>query len=393
MPDGTLELSIRVVDSLEGIAPAAWDACALPPDADGNPFVSHAFLIALERSKSVGRRSGWMPQYLLAETADGALLGAMPLYVKSHSYGEYVFDHGWADAFERAGGNYYPKLQVAVPFTPAPGPRLLVRRGATESAVAEALCEALIEVTASNDFSSAHVTFCSEPEWVRLAKHGFLRRLGQQYHWHNDGYQSFDDFLSALNSRKRKSIRKEREAVLKSGLTLRALSGQEIERRHWDAFFAFYMDTGSRKWGQPYLTRAFFDEIGRTMPESIVLVMAETADGALVAGALNLRGRDALYGRNWGCVEDYRFLHFEACYYQAIDYAIAHGLKRVEAGAQGEHKIQRGYLPVPVYSAHWIADPAFRRAVEDYLARERPAVESQIADLATFSPFRRSGET
>ena len=392
MPDGTLEIAIRAVDSLESVAAADWDACALPPEGDGNPFVSHAFLIALERSGSVGRKSGWLPQYLLAESTSGGLLGAVPLYVKSHSYGEYVFDHGWADAFERAGGAYYPKLQVAVPFTPAPGPRLLVRSGDVADAVADALCEALVRVTRNNDFSSCHVTFCTEAEWTRLAGHGFLRRLGQQYHWHNDGYGTFDDFLAALNSRKRKAIRKERLAVQEAGLSIRALSGDAIEPRHWDAFFAFYMDTGSRKWGRPYLTRAFFDQIGATMADSIVLVMAEKSGGEPVAGALNLRSRTTLFGRNWGCIEDYRFLHFEACYYQAIDYAIANGLERVEAGAQGEHKIQRGYLPVPVHSAHWIADPGFASAVDDYLARERPAIRRQISDLATLSPFRKKDQ-
>jgi predicted N-acyltransferase len=392
MPDGMLELNVRIADSLELVPAQSWDACAMPEGDEDNPFVSHAFLIALERSKSVGRRSGWLPQYLLAETAAGDLLGCVPLYVKSHSYGEYVFDHGWADAFERAGGSYYPKLQVAIPFTPAPGPRLLLRPGETADAVADALCEALVQVTRSNKFSSCHVTFCREEEWQRLAAHKFLRRLGQQYHWHNENYASFDDFLAALNSRKRKAIRKERQAVRDAGLIVRPLSGEQIEKRHWDAFFAFYMDTGSRKWGQPYLTREFFHQIGRTMADSIVLVMAEKTDGELVAGALNLRGKDTLYGRNWGCTEDYRFLHFEACYYQAIDYAIAHGLKRVEAGAQGEHKIQRGYMPVPTYSAHYIADSNFRRAVEDFLDRERDAVEHQIAGLATLSPFKQEDQ-
>jgi predicted N-acyltransferase len=393
MPDGMLELNVRIADSLEVVPAQSWDACAMPEGGEDNPFVSHAFLIALERSKSVGRRSGWLPQYLLAETAAGDLLGCVPLYVKSHSYGEYVFDHGWADAFERAGGSYYPKLQVAIPFTPAPGPRLLLRPGETADAVADALCEALVQVTRNNKFSSCHVTFCREDEWQRLAAHKFLRRLGQQYHWHNESYGSFDDFLAALNSRKRKAIRKERLAVRDAGLIVRPLSGEQIEKRHWDAFFAFYMDTGSRKWGQPYLTREFFHQIGRTMADSIVLVMAEKPDGELVAGALNLRGKDTLYGRNWGCTEDYRFLHFEACYYQAIDYAIANGLKRVEAGAQGEHKIQRGYMPVPTYSAHYIADSSFRRAVEDFLERERDAVERQIAGLATLSPFKREDQS
>ena len=298
MPDGMLELAIRAVDSLESVRAEDWDACAMPATGEANPFVSHAFLIALERSGSVGRRSGWLPQYLLAETADGTLLGAVPLYVKSHSYGEYVFDHGWADAFERAGGAYYPKLQAAVPFTPAPGPRLLVRPGEAAEEIADALCEALVQVTNSNDFSSCHVTFCGEDDWQRLARHGFLRRMGQQYHWHNAGYGSFDDFLGALNSRKRKAIRKEREAVRDAGLTMHALSGGHLEQRHWDAFYGFYMDTGSRKWGRPYLTKAFFEQIGRTMADQVVLMMAENAEGELVAGALNLRGGDTLYGRN-----------------------------------------------------------------------------------------------
>jgi predicted N-acyltransferase len=392
VPDSGDQLTIRVNDGLGDIDAKAWDACAVPEQGDGNPFVSHAFLLALEESGSVGARSGWRPQHLSAIGPDGVLLGCVPLYLKSHSQGEYVFDQGWADAFERAGGQYYPKLQAAVPFTPVPGRRLLVRPGPLDQQVAGALAAALAELTQSNELSSVHVTFCSEDESELLTKHGFLQRIGQQYHWHNDNYGSFDDFLGALNSRKRKAIRKEREAVAKAGLTMRQLSGDQIEPRHWDAFFAFYMDTGSRKWGRPYLTRKFFDLIGQRLSDNVVLMMAEKADGQLVAGALNLKGREALYGRNWGCIEDYRFLHFEACYYQAIDYAIAHGLKRVEAGAQGEHKIQRGYLPTPVFSAHWIANRSFRAAVDDYLKRERPAMRQQMADLATLSPFRKTGE-
>ncbi len=392
MPDSGDQLTIRVNDGIAQIDAVSWDACALPPDGDGNPFVSHAFLLALEESGSVGPRSGWRPQHLSAVGPDGVLLGCMPLYLKSHSQGEYVFDQGWADAFERAGGQYYPKLQSAVPFSPVPGQRILLRPGPLSDQVADALCAALAELTQSNELSSVHVTFCSEEESLRLTRHGFLQRIGQQYHWHNEGYASFDDFLGALNSRKRKAIRKEREAVQKAGLTLRQLSGGEIEPRHWDAFFGFYMDTGSRKWGRPYLTRQFFDLIGERLADQVVLVVAEDATGKPVAGALNLRGKDAIYGRNWGCVEDYRFLHFEACYYQAIDYAIAHGLKRVEAGAQGEHKIQRGYLPTPTFSAHWIANKSFRSAVDDYLQRERPAIRAQIADLATLSPFRKAGD-
>ncbi len=393
MPDSGDQLTIDVNEGIGQIDAAAWDACALPPESDGNPFVSHAFLLALEDSGSVGGRSGWQPQHLTAIGPDGTLLGCMPLYLKSHSQGEYVFDHGWADAFERAGGQYYPKLQAAVPFTPVPGRRILVRPGPYAEQVADALGATLAEITQRNELSSAHVTFCSEDEWERLGRLGYLQRLGQQYHWHNAGYASFDDFLGALASRKRKAIRKEREAVHKAGLTMRQLSGAQIEPRHWDAFFAFYMDTGSRKWGRPYLTRKFFELLGRRMADSVVLMTAEQADGRLVAGALNLKGREALYGRNWGCIEDYRFLHFEACYYQAIDYAIAHGLKRVEAGAQGEHKIQRGYLPTPTYSAHWIANKSFRAAVDDYLQRERQAMREQIDDLGEYSPFRKAGDS
>ena len=381
-------LTARILDRIDQVAPAAWDACA---GAD-NPFVSHAFLRALEVSGSVGRNTGWTPQHLVIDGEDGTLLAAAPVYVKSHSQGEYVFDHGWAEAYEQAGGRYYPKLQVAVPFSPVPGPRLLVRPGPLAGPVREALIGALIGATERSGLSSLHITFCTAEEMAALATAGFLHRLGCQYHWHNAGYRSFDDFLAALNSRKRKAIRKERASVAAQGLDIRALSGDEIKPRHWDAFFAFYMDTGSRKWGSPYLTRGFFEELGRTLGQKVVLVMAES-DGRPVAGALNLRGSDCLYGRNWGCLADFRFLHFEACYYQAIDYAIAHGLQRVEAGAQGEHKIQRGYLPAATHSAHWIVDPRFRAAVGDFLQRERRVLEKEMAGLAEYSPFRQSAET
>jgi predicted N-acyltransferase len=391
MPDDTPTVSIRVVESLAGLDSAQWDACALAPGAAGCPFLSHGFLKALEDSKSVGRRTGWQPQYLLAEAADGTLLGAAPLYLKSHSQGEYIFDHGWAQAFERAGGRYYPKLQVAVPFTPVPGPRLFARPGPLEGAVKDALIDMLAEMAKDNGISSVHATYCSKADWDRFGARGWLQRMGQQYHWHNEGYKSFDDFLAALASRKRKAIRKERESVRKESLVVHQLSGADIKPRHWDAFFAFYMDTGGRKWGTPYLTRAFFDILGATMADKVVLIMAE-ADGRPVGGALNLKGDDTLYGRYWGCLESHAFLHFEACYYQAIDYAIAHGLARVEAGAQGDHKIQRGYLPVATYSAHWIVDSGFRRAVDDYLRRERPAVEREIAGLQQYSPFRKTSE-
>jgi predicted N-acyltransferase len=311
--------------------------------------------------------------------------------MKGHSQGEYVFDHGWAQAFERAGGRYYPKLQAAVPFTPVPGPRLFARPGPFEDGVRDAMIDMLAKIAGDNRISSVHATFCTEADWKRFGEHGWLLRLGQQYHWHNAGYTCFDDFLAALASRKRKGIRKEREAVRREGLTVRALTGAEIKPHHWDAFFAFYMDTGGRKWGSPYLTRSFFDILGSTMADKVVLVMAE-ADGRPVGGALNLKGDDTLYGRYWGCLESHAFLHFEACYYQAIDYAIAHGLQRVEAGAQGDHKIQRGYVPVPTFSAHWVVDSGFRRAIEDYLKRERPAVEQEIEGLKQYSPFRKENE-
>ncbi len=387
-----MALQVRVIDSLSEVEAADWDACAGWDNQQGeNPFVSHAFLSTLEDSRSVGSRTGWLPQHLLIEDAAGDLVAACPLYVKTHSYGEYVFDHGWAEAFERAGGRYYPKLQIAVPFSPVPGPRLLIRPGADAAANRAALIETLIATTRSSKLSSLHVTFCSAEEAAALQEAGFLHRIGLQYHWHNQGYGSFDDFLAALNSRKRKAIRKERATTADYGLTIRQLSGPEITKHHWDAFFAFYMDTGSRKWGSPYLTRKFFDLLGARLADQVVLMVAEK-DGEPVAGALNLRGRDALFGRNWGCLEEYRFLHFELCYYQAIDYAITHGLIRVEAGAQGEHKIQRGYLPVEIHSAHWIAERNFRDAVAEFLNRETRVLQHEKAELAAQGPFRQADQ-
>jgi predicted N-acyltransferase len=386
VPDGSGAFAIRVIDRIADIPAASWDACAGPD----NPFLSHAFLGALEASGSATARTGWLPQHLALEDEGGRLLGVAPLYLKGHSYGEYVFDHGWADAYQRAGGEYYPKLQCAVPFTPVTGPRLLVRPDAG-GAVADALISGMAELARRHKVSSLHVTFPTEGEWERFAAAGFLQRTGQQFHWENAGYASFDDFLAALSSRKRKTIRKEREAALAGGIEIHTLTGRAIEKRHWDAFFRFYISTSDRKWGSPYLTREFFDLIGASMAESIVLVMAER-NGRPIAGALNLRGGDTLYGRNWGCAGDFPFLHFEACYYRAIDFAIAHRLKRVEAGAQGQHKIQRGYLPSPTYSAHWIRDPGFRRAVADFLARERRAVAHEMDALAELSPFRREME-
>ena len=387
MADGGERLTIRVIDDLAAVPATDWDACA---GAD-NPFLCYAFLQSLEESGSASKKEGWLPQHLLLQDAAGRLLGAVPMYLKSHSYGEYVFDHGWASALERAGGRYYPKLQVAVPFTPATGPRLLIHPEAGEDA-AEYLIAAMIEVAQARKVSSIHVTFPLRAEWERLGRAGFLQRLGRQFHWENDGYDNFEHFLGALNSRKRKQIHRERRDALATGLEIETLTGAALERRHWDAFFRFYISTSDRKWGSPYLNREFFDLIHARMPEKIVLVMAKK-DGRYVAGALNLLGSDTLFGRNWGCIGDFPFLHFEVCYYRAIDFAIAHGLKRVEAGAQGQHKIQRGYLPCPTYSAHWIRDPGFRRAVEDFCTRERHAVEHEMEALEEgLSPFKREAE-
>ena len=366
----------------EGVAaiPAAdWDACA----RDGNPFVGHAFLAALEASGSVGGRSGWQPAPVVVDGADGRPVAVAPAYLKSHSQGEYVFDHGWADAWERAGGRYYPKLQVASPFSPVPGPRLLLR----ETEAAPALIAALEAVTDQHGLSSAHATFVAPDQIAAFEAAGWLIRQGTQYHWRNAGYGSFDDFLGELASRKRKAIRKERATAVE-GLTIRHLTGAEITDRYWDAFWRFYQDTGSRKWGRPYLTRAFFPLLGEALGDRVLLIVAER-EGRPIAGALNLIGADTLYGRYWGAVEDVPFLHFELCYYQAIDAAIARGLATVEAGAQGEHKLARGYLPTPTWSAHYLPDPGFRRAVADFLARERAAVEREQVYMAELAPFRR----
>lgn len=384
MPDGSDQTVLKLVGRIADLDAGAWDACA----GDDNPFVSHAFLKALEESGSVGERAGWLPRHLIVEDAEGRLSAAAPTYVKGHSYGEYVFDHGWAAAYERAGGRYYPKLQVAVPFTPVPGPRLLVRSGRGAETSRATLAAGLVAAAEQLGVSSLHVTFAQDADIAALEAAGLMLRRGVQYHWHNPGYGSFDDFLAALSSRKRKAIRKERQAVADQGLRLLRLTGPDIRPSHWDAFFRFYMDTGGRKWGRPYLTRKFFDLIGASLADRILLVMAEQ-DGRLVGGALNLIGRDALYGRNWGCIGDFPFLHFEACYYQAIEFAIARGLARVEAGAQGEHKIQRGYLPVETVSAHWIADPNFAAAVADFLKREARAVREEGRALAELSPFRK----
>ncbi|WP_207537369.1 GNAT family N-acetyltransferase [Sabulicella rubraurantiaca] len=379
--DAALSLSLH--PSIAEIPAEEWDECH-----DGNPFVSHAFLSCLEESGSTGPRTGWLPQHLALRNDEGALLACAPCYAKAHSYGEYVFDHGWADAFERAGGRYYPKLQVASPFSPVPGPRLLRRGGVPVAALAEGMRQAMEAL----ECSSVHVTFCTAEEAEALAACGWLPRLGTQFHWHNRGYASFDDFLGALSSRKRKALRRERRAVEESGLTIRTLRGTEMTPSHWRAFNRFYRNTVDGRWGGAYLTERFWRLLGERMGDKVVMMWAER-DGTPVAGALNLLGPDALHGRNWGCVEEVPFLHFELCYLRAIDFAIEHGLPRVEAGAQGEHKIQRGYLPVETHSAHLIAHPRLRRAVAQFLEAERPAIHERMADLATLSPYRCEGET
>src|SRR6266700_262123 len=389
------ELRIRIVPAIADVPAAASDACANPlcvePDAQDysyNPFISHAFLSALEASASATARTGWQPQHLVAETEGGTVLGVVPAYLKSHSRGEYVFDAGWAEAYERAGGDYYPKVQVAVPFTPATGRRLLVAPGEGAQSIRAGLASGLIELARLREASSVHVTFAPEDEWKLLCAHGYLPRTDQQFHWDNGGYATFDDFLGALAARKRKAIRRERQGALEPGIEVQWLTGSDLTESVWDTFFAFYMDTGSRKWGRPYLTRQFYSLIGETMRERILLVMAKRA-GRTIAGAINFIGSDTLYGRHWGAIEHHPFLHFELCYYQAIEYAIVHRLARVEAGAQGEHKLARGYLPVTTHSAHYIADPGLRRAVADYLVRERAYVEAAGQELAAAAPFRK----
>lgn len=383
MPDGRGEPRLRLGEGVAPLDARAWDACA----GGDNPFLSYDFLAALEETGCVGRRTGWRPCPLLLEAAGGALLGAVPLYLKSHSAGEYIFDHGWAEAYERAGGSYYPKLLAAVPFTPVPGPRLLVRPGPEAETHRRHLAKGLTAAAGQLGVSSLHVNFAEPADAAALAAAGMMQRVGTQYHWQNRGYDSFEAFLGALASRKRKMIRKEREAARREGLNLRRLVGGDIKPQHWQQFYRFYIDTSERKWGRPYLNRAFFEAIGARMADRILLVMADH-DGTAVAGALNLIGHEALYGRNWGSDGAFRFLHFEACYYQAIDFAIENRLARVEAGAQGEHKIARGYLPVETRSLHFIADPRFAAAVDDFLKREARAVEQERDALAEYAPFK-----
>lgn len=381
-------VEVSILSGISDISESDWNACACPEVQDGgrplDPFTTHRFLTALEASGSVGAGTGWTPRPMVARAA-GQVIAVAPLYLKSHSQGEYVFDHAWAEAFEQAGGRYYPKLQGAVPFTPVTGRRLLTRPG-HEAAGQGALLQAMAEVAEGAGLSSVHLTFCTEDEVTAATGAGWLHRTGMQFHWTNRDYGSFDDFLADLASRKRKALRKERERAQGFGGTIRSLTGDAILLEHWAAMWAFYQDTGGRKWGRPYLTRAFFDAL-HAMRDEVLLVLAER-DGIPVAGALNLIGREALFGRYWGCLEDHAFLHFELCYHQAVDWAIAHGLDRVEAGAQGEHKLARGYMPVTTHSAHLLTHPGLRRAVDEYLQAERPAIAGEIEALTDLGPFR-----
>jgi uncharacterized protein len=407
----TRHMRVRIVGSLRDISAEAWNACAhgkplAPAPADeskseaddssvehdtANPFVSHAFLLALENAGCVGGRSGWSPAYVIVESESGEILATAPSYLKSHSQGEYVFDHGWADAYNRAGGDYYPKIQVSVPFTPATGPRLLVAAGEQAADARDMLVAGLEALRRETGASSIHATFATEGDLAALGPAGYLVRHDIQFHWLNRGYTSYDAFLATLVSRKRKSLKRERRDALANGIDIDILTGANLSEAVWDDFFGFYQDTGARKWGRPYLTRSFFSEIGRTMADRTVLVMARR-DGRYIAGAINFLGQNTLYGRNWGCIEEHPFLHFEVCYHRAIDYAIAHGLARVEAGAQGAHKLARGYQPVITRSAHYLADPGLKRAVQQYLSQERLEITRAQHELADNAPYHRTGE-
>jgi uncharacterized protein len=384
----TQSRTIRVEPGLAGIGASDWDACANPDAATYNPFVAHAFLKALEQSGSVGEGTGWHPQHIIVEDGKGGVAGCMPLYLKSNSQGEYVFDHAFADALHRAGGRYYPKLQCAVPFSPVPGPRLLVRPGAASDDAARTLALAGVPLAAQLRCSSLHITFLNHAQWQTLGTLGFLQRTDQQFHWHNDSYATFDDFLETLASRKRKAIRKERAEALAGGLEIEHLTGAQITETHWDHFFEFYCDTGNRKWGKPYLNRKFFSLMGEAMSGRCLLIMVKR-NGRYVAGALNMIGGDCLYGRYWGATEQHPCLHFEVCYYQAIDWAIGHKLARVEAGAQGSHKLARGYLPATTYSVHWFAEPKLTEAVAAYLEHERAEVAETAEFLTNLGPFKK----
>ena len=385
------DITVTIVSTIDEIGRQNWTECITSRESTSrpeNPFITFEFLKALEVSKSVGEYTGWLPRYVVAKQGD-LIIGVAPMYLKTHSQGEYVFDHQWAQAFETAGGDYYPKLQIASPFTPVTGPRLLTLRS-HEKIGKHALLNGIIELVEQNNISSIHMTFCTESDVNAAADHGLLHRTGIQYHWSNDDYESFDAFLSALSAKKRKEIRRERRIAQNFGGEIHCLSGDQIQSKHWDAFWLFYQDTSARKWGTPYLTRQFFDEINDRMRNDILLVLASKNDKP-IAGALHFIGEDTLFGRHWGCVEDHPCLHFELCYYQAIEYAIEHRLKRVEAGAQGGHKVARGYLPKITHSMHYISNPDFKSAVNDFLAFERHAIDEHSKTYT--GPFKITKDT
>jgi predicted N-acyltransferase len=391
LADNGASLSVSILKGVRNIPAEVWDACANPPGQPFNPFLAHAFFLSVEESGSASAKTGWLPSHLALKDGNAGIAALLPCYLKSHSYGEHVFDQAWAEAYERAGGRYYPKLQSAVPFSPVTGRRFLISPGIPENEAQTQLAAAAVEAAKLYRASSWHITFVTQQEWEALGRLGLLQRTDTQYHWHNRGYGSFDDFLATLASRKRKAVRKEREQAQASGVAIEWLTGSDITEAHWDAFFAFYMDTGSRKWGTPYLNRVFFSLIGERMADRILLVMGKR-NGAYVAGALNFIGGDTLYGRYWGCLETHNFLHFEVCYYQAIEYAIANKIARVEAGAQGEHKLARGYSPQTTYSLHYFADPGLASAVAEYLQHERQAVEREQAVLSEALPYKKCGK-
>ncbi|MEO5572903.1 MAG: GNAT family N-acetyltransferase [Gammaproteobacteria bacterium] len=375
-------MQLVVLSNIDDVSPADWNALA----GEANPFLHHEFLAALEHHQCVGDKAGWLPQHLLMHEGN-RLLGAVPMYLKNNSYGEFVFDWAWAEAYQRAGLRYYPKLVVAIPYTPATGPRLLLANGAERHAIADGLILGALEHARKLNVSSLHWLFTSDEDTQRLEHHGLMRRTGCQFHWQNNNYRDFDDFLSGFSAEKRKKVKRERRRVSESGVEIEVLHGDQISAAQWEIFHHFYSSTFWKHGGIASLTLEFFQELGRTMPTQVVLILAKY-DGRYVAGAFNLRGSDTLYGRHWGCVEEFHSLHFEACYYRAIDYCIAHGLQRFEAGAQGEHKLSRGFLPSPTWSAHWLSHPAFGRAIEDFLGHETDQMEYYMDALGAHSPFK-----
>ncbi|MBI36029.1 MAG: GNAT family N-acetyltransferase [Alphaproteobacteria bacterium] len=383
MTDSNTDIKAKVVENISDIPEPVWDNLT---ESD-NPFISHAFLRALEETGCVSDKTGWLPHHLVIENSRNEIIAAAPLYIKSHSQGEYVFDHGWAHAWERAGGSYYPKMQVSSPFSPVSGPRLLTGSGPDSNKGKLVLLKSLENICEKLNISSVHVTFSNQSDWEMMGKAGWIQRLGRQFHWHNRDYKNFNDFLSELTSRKRKTIRKERLSIVNQGLTVQPLVGDEITTDHWDAFYKFYVDTYDRKWGYPYLTRDFFELIQKNLGDKVVLMIA-SYDNTPVAGALNLRSRNALFGRNWGCIKEYKFLHFETCYYQAIDFAIDNNISIVEAGTQGPHKIQRGYEPVETYSGHYIPNESFKDAVKRFCLEEKREVEWEVQAISDYSPYK-----